>query len=479
MREQEYVFKKESNVIIYGGSFVGKSIYDSLLRAGCAVKAFVDKNADNIMEINGIPVFRLESKEIESLNKEDVIIIIALTNKKEHILVANNLFDHGFSKLIFSSEDENYQSIDQAYEALLIQKDTFGVVLPVYVKLEKDILNGERYYSLDKNGKFHVLMPMELLFTETDEGLRSVYQDVPLLHFFRFLGGNDSDNSLEKYFINQGNRERYMDEKRNFYKECSLEIEMNLPNNSEPVVELNDRGRFIIKTNYEYVIFLLSQNRTKVKCILNKNDFLHFANADAQSRLDSVIRDKQLSYVYTPIANINYYDLPCKREECGKTRLAMICEAMMKYDIDIAGRKLLDAGCCLAYISQHMYRMGAEVTAVEFNEDNFQLACHINDLLYCSEIEMINGGIQNLNKSEQYDIVLMIAVLNWHLDTVLGEEIVETIEAITRKYLIWESGDNIDYEKKWILDRTSFKNYYKIGNTFGNGKYREMGIFEK
>ena len=55
----------------------------------------------------------------------------------------------------------------------------------------------------------------------------------------------------------------------------------------------------------------------------------------------------------------------------------------------------------------------------------------------------------------------------------------EKINQVTKDYLVWESGDEIEQEKKFVLEHSSFTNYEKIMETFGTGKIRELGIFSR
>lgn len=67
-------------------------------------------------------------------------------------------------------------------------------------------------------------------------------------------------------------------------------------------------------------------------------------------------------------------------------------------------------------------------------------------------------------------------VLKW-LIVIL--EILNIIDNITDKIMFWESGDDPEEEKKWIFENSSFLNYKKLKNTFGENRFSELGIFYK
>jgi FlaA1/EpsC-like NDP-sugar epimerase len=83
--EKNYEFinnmRMQKKVIIYGAGNKGLWALLLLREISIEVCAFLDKNADNIGSINGIPVFRPESSEFTQKEKEEIYILI-VTQKK-------------------------------------------------------------------------------------------------------------------------------------------------------------------------------------------------------------------------------------------------------------------------------------------------------------------------------------------------------------------------------------------------------------
>ena len=73
----------------------------------------------------------------------------------------------------------------------------------------------------------------------------------------------------------------------------------------------------------------------------------------------------------------------------------------------------------------------------------------------------------------------MLTVLYWHMDTPLGIKLIKAVDHMTKKFLLWESGDEPEREKHFIFSHSSFHTYEKICETVGTGKLRELGIFTK
>jgi len=183
--------------------------------------------------------------------------------------------------------------------------------------------------------------------------------------------------------------------------------------------------------------------------------------------------------VYTPISHPQFFDYPALRESYGMSRLMKITKYLYSESTNFEELSVLDSGSYISYFAQNFYRMGAKVTSVEYDLHHFELACKLNDLLYCQGIHMVHGGVEQLDESQKYDITILLTVLYWHLGTDLAFDIMRVVDNVTTDMLIWESGDEIEKEKKWILDNSSFKKYIKLQDTFGSGKMREMGIFRK
>lgn len=483
-RENSFRISLEREFIIYGASFIGRELYNGLSGQGYKVVAFLDRDAHKFENTLGAPILVPDDDAISNSQKESAVVIVAITNHQEHRFVAAYLNKLGYKNLVFrtdSSDDKYFTNMNQVYDLLKAGRPIEGILIANNEQIDTNTLFDSNFCRNVGENTYHIFIPAELLFYEKNNRLISVYQATPLLPFYNFLEGKETEEFLRCCFLNNPSNndwERWMEEERNYFKHFSLNSGFNNSNSkSLPKVGWDGEGRFIVQDSLRSVIYSISKNYSKILCSMSKAEYEKWINRDKLDACLYAINEGNLSFVYTPIPHPAFYNFPCKREECGKTRLLTICEYLYKNNIDIKGKRVLDVGSYVCYFSQHMYRMGADVTAIEIDKTSYCLADNLNKLLYCDGINHLNCGIQEIDKSVKYDITFLFTVLYWHLHTELALEIIKTIDSVTKDILFWESGNESEFEKNWILEHSSFIRYEKICNTFGTGKFRELGVF--
>lgn len=498
----KFVINKESRIIIYGASYLGKCFQEVFNRQGIQVKAYLDRQADKFPEVNGVKVYAPEEAPFHQNELDNYVVIIAVTNKLEHGYIAEYLVSLGYNKIIFKTSKgfSNSQS-DIIYDNILsgdIELNATDVLVENEIDYTRRWLDLSYKQEFDKN---HVLalIPMELLYIGEQDGA-AVPQEInvflkgkplmgamPLLGAYDFFEGKDEEffcKYMETKYFKQDDKElwtRWIEEKR--YEVKSFEstnfLSVDYFEKNPIKVQWNIKECFDVTANYRQAVYLVSKNYKKIPCLVTKKDYYKWKNTDMVTPCIDIINKHHLSFVYTPILHPQFFDYPSIRESYGMSRLMKIAKYLYSESTNFEKLKVLDAGSYLSYFAQNFYRMGAKVTSVEYDLSSFELACKLNDLLYCRGIHMIHGGIEQLDESQKYDITLLLTVLYWHLGTDLAFDIMRVVDSVTTDMLIWESGDEIEKEKNWIFDNTSFKKYIKLQNTFGSGKMREMGIFKK
>lgn len=475
-----YTITKSDKMVIYGASFVGRKMLETLKKYGWEVKYFLDKDADVIKEVNGIRVYNPYNDTLEIRAEKD-IAVIAVTDEAEHEKIANFLFEKGFEKIILKSysDDEEVSTMDMVYNNLVEGRDIENIKVPFYQKKELNIDYLSHMYQEKREDTYLIEVPLELLFYEEDTVVRSVYQNKPLLIYFNFLEGRGGIDTLKELAKKNGmNLPRWMEEKRVIYRHLAEQWQRGKWK-AYPFVEREKEGRFIVKTALEEVLFCVAKGYRRVTCEVGAEDYGKWLMRDEIAECIATIKKYNLSFVYTPITHPFFYDFPCKREEVGYTRLMGICDYFGRLGIEMQGKRVLDAGTYIGYFAQHFTRMGADVVGIEFDIRNYDMAVLLKKLSGCDGLTLKNMGIQDICDDEEFDIVFMMSVLNWHMNTELGVQIMEKINQVTKDYLVWESGDEIEQEKKFVLEHSSFTNYEKIMETFGTGKIRELGIFSR
>lgn len=478
--DNHYFIKNTDNIVVYGASYIGKEIYDKVCRQNRRVCLFLDKSAEEIREVYGIKVMNPDTDCLQTDAEKDVVFI-AVTDEDQHVGIANFLYDMGYRKIIFHSE--LYDLIADAYDAVMAEKNIDNISIPYFSKMEYDMGKMDHLFLEQKEDIYIVNIPTELLFYKNEDGeLRSVYQNCPLLIFYNFLEGKaDLAHLKECYTDERTSLSRWMECESVQYRHFSVLWQKNqlTAEKRVPHIERDKRGRYCVLSSIKEVIFQVAKGYKLIKCAMEKEDFDYWLKPDIIRECVTNMETYRISFVYTPILHPFFYDFPCRREAFGQTRLMKICQFLQKNRIEVRGKRVLDAGTYIGYFAQHFFRMGADVTAVEYELSNYSLANLLNKLLYCDDINLLNMGIQDIDSSERYDITILMSVLNWHIDTQIGKEIIEKIDEVTTEVLIWESGDEIEREKRWILDHSSFCDYEKISDTFGTGKIRELGVFRK
>lgn len=243
-------------------------------------------------------------------------------------------------------------------------------------------------------------------------------------------------------------------------------------------VEWNPKGYFNIVDGHHRTCFYVAKGISLIPAVMSKEDHEKWIHRDALKRcLDFISGRKNMAAAYAPIPHPNFYQFPTYRDVGGHTRIQMIAEFLALNQISFRGRTVLDAGAYYCYLSQFFSRLGAKVTAVEYERESHEFAKLLNELLYCGDIDCICGELEELDTSRRFSVTIMLTVLYPYVGTDLGRKILGNIDAVTEDLLIWESGDQPEDEIQYILKYSTFAHYCKISETIGTGKVRELGIF--
>ncbi len=245
-----------------------------------------------------------------------------------------------------------------------------------------------------------------------------------------------------------------------------------------PIVCYDETSKhYVVIGNHEVALFQIAKNYAHIKCSM-KAENANKPTIEQKDQLYFLIFDNDITHLYTPIPVADFYKIPSKREMGGIIRARELSSWIVRNNIKVQGTKVLDAGAYLGFFAQLFSNMGASTVTVERNISNCNISNIINNIIG-SDVEIRHCSIEDIPESESYDISILLSVLYWHLGTELGLKIMEKINKVTTKYLFWESGDRIEFEKNFIFEHSDLKKYTRICNTYGNGKLRELGVFEK
>lgn len=361
-------------------------------------------------------------------------------------------------------------------------------------------------------GEEHLVawVPIELIFSErredmldipnyTEEWSRHHYQfeDLPMISFtpnrtlYQFFSDGRETfpqcycDWMQKIMTTRGMKTSYTDEmlieKR--YREYRMMMhEINMNGNDflieHPAIgKWNPKGYFNLMDGHHRVSFLYNLGYNRVPLQITNQDYDIWRNKEkAKKVLDIIVREKRCEF-YQPILNPYFMQLQSIREDVKKSRLQMILEYFN--NTRFRGKRVIDIGANIGYFGTMFAKMGADVTLLEPDPYHYELTKSVADLTY-ADVNIVTSTFEDLRTDEEYDIAIMLTVFYFQMKrTETRMRFIENLDKLITSMVIWESGDNIEQEKQFILENTKFKKYTLLGYTIGTGKFRELGIFEK
>lgn len=483
-----YNLSKKAKYVIYGASHLGRNIKESLGKQGIKADCFLDEKYNRINQIDELPVCNPEN-----YNYGDCVYIIAKSNPHS---AANMLFEKGITKIIFNpplyKKTEN-DYINKMVNAYLMVENTidFDVEIPFYDPKYMDNRFEDASFINRIGDEVLAYIPTDMLFVKNDE--QHIYiKYAYLIECLRGIDGKNTDLSFLKRYIEEdyltelfdrrfdrpSDKLRYIQELYNCYN-MRLIYSMNWFEKEPIKVEYVDNKFFVEKGDVFQIAFLITKGIIRIPALINEKDYLHWVNEGALSLTIQCSNMKNMLVSYTPLEHPFFFDFPAARDVCGSSRILHICKWLLEEGIEVKNKRVIDIGAYYGFFSRFFARLGAKVTLVEANERSFSFCNQFNRLMRMEDINMYCGEIENLEVRGEYDICLLLTVLYWHYKDTIGLRILNVVDKVTKEVLLWESGDQIEEEKEWIMNNSSFKHYEKIAETVGTGKIRELGVFRK
>jgi|GEM_PF-7092472 len=213
MIKRDYIFSKDTPILIYGTGGDGLKISQQLLHNAYQIRAFIDQRASEIKEVNSIPVFTIEEVIQDLALLEDTVIIITLKNIFAHHSLATDLVHKGFNRIIClpisksgETPSEPLSTIASFYSSLLSGDiPSPPAILPFYA-IEK-IHSRDRLKITENHADETTVTwtPIELIYNYTKDGAFencSMPLFFPLVDLYRaFLTGDPArfDSALRSY----------------------------------------------------------------------------------------------------------------------------------------------------------------------------------------------------------------------------------------------------------------------------------------
>ena len=438
----------DSQFIIYGASVRGKEYYKIIVQNNMKVLAFIDKDASKIQYVNNIPVYELMDLEQIPISKQEVILVISISNVFEHYDLAEKLNNMGFCYIVYKELSDRTiygKKINQLFQAISIPFQKIGLKgleLPMFrmkgkslVEEEKnpfvikpvpvDLLFGlskEFYLSVaeKKNEKIIELVPDKniLYFTINKDMMRFFLQSVNEKEWNTYiqLYFEQRNCMIKDELINPENEERHLQDRYYIFQNMEVLYNTNIDfYNDNPVeVEWNVKGYFNIQDGNNRAAFLLAKGRNMIPCRMSYKEYKLWLNEEKLQAVENCIN--QIGTVQYPISNPYFLNRVSKSMPFCYLKLRKIGEWLYKNNIQIENIDILDAGCKNGFMGQYFARMGAKVTAIEADALYRHLCNLVNNLLFVEET-VLSDYVQLRGK--KYDIVLVPYWISSDLSVIL------------------------------------------------------------
>ena len=356
---QTFAIDNSTPLVLYGAATMGTIYYEKYAGWNLNVTAFIDKRADEIKDFLGLPCYDIENALLE---KENVVVIIAVKNVFEHSLIAKKLYKAGYKNLVYrpyaalngkGTIEENH--LNDVYSSL-----TDAVALQLEHLSEIPVLNPCEMTPLVEHGvilktadSVTFYLPVSMIFSdkkgENEEKQYPVLCLKPHVNFSKFIIGNGGESeSLMKYCIgaaeNTGTVKVTDAWKQNvILNQSEIFLDMLHKYNIEPdffinkavnIIWNNERGYFNLNSGKHRAAFLCAMERNYIPVKASVDDYNAYLNAvDSDKIAKSLSEQFEDGYSY-PVENPYLYEFARYSENSYFNLLRKICDRLSAWYYD-------------------------------------------------------------------------------------------------------------------------------------------------
>ena len=425
MMDNKFKFNKTDKIILYGAAYLGKLFFDTLSQQGFQIEAFIDNRADEISDMKGRPVFKLDEMR-QHYEGEDVVVIVAVKNVFEHSKIAFALADKGFNKIIYKPYEvikgkgtSEQEKLSEVFDVIQDNKDIGEWELELTGK--KAYLSiSKKYLIEEKETEVLVYLPtsyicQDKLMDNNEVDICAMYM-YPHIQFFEFLQGKQDatpDAYLEfckKAAKKVGDFETTTLWEQNVVRNRTLIFE-EMSNSflidrdffvrSAPRVEWNEQGYFNLNSGKHRTTFLISKGVTCIPVRMKKADYVYWLNRECAKESFDKIASEVLE-LKAPIEHPYFYEYPCTGKSFYENVLYQLarCFCKMWYtepNVNFMVEKKMYIGVDdNGFLSRHFRRMGCCV----YNEQRNRFTKILDELFMIK-----NKDIEEISKQNDVAIV--------------------------------------------------------------------------
>lgn len=405
-----FLLDKNSKIVLYGAGSMAVSWMKKAGSIGFTVRLFIDKRAEDIKNIENIPVVTFDS--YQNLASEDDTVIIMLQNVMWHREIVIQLQKLGIRKIIFFPLQSSGLSTDTVFclrrkynECIKFQFNSF-LKIPILEKDDKYGMDEEIIW--ENQNETIVWVPVELCYSisgnregtiwksdYTQEAIelrikyiynKSIFALRPYWELFSYLNGKKDDCSIYlKIFGKEGHASSQGYDNKTLLKDRNKLINIfknevckgnKFFEQSPADCSVGERGKIVVNDGIHRSVFLIDSGYWWIPACLSNKDYNYLFNIEAVQKLKDYIESNNMDELEYPIEAFGFYNYPIKYQYVKIIWKELIREVINReWDLKV----ILDLSLTDAYFSRMFYREGAK-----------EIYCLLNDK---SEIPKLANNI--------------------------------------------------------------------------------------
>lgn len=506
-----YSLGENAKVIVYGANNRGIRVATFLDEMGVVVAGYCDKNSHLLDGKMKFPVYNI-SQIKKMKNKEQYCIIICLHSLEQHNLVADEINQAGFEKILFLSVSSQYEVNGSRIISKLLNNifDTLSwdeiskVRIPLYCDIKKEIWTDRGEVVELDNDYVLVKVPGSLIFSNSAEKLLRIEKDrgcaipdeyrkisdIPIRamsHFIKlycYFDGKGNNDYKEQYMRIQGKFMKLVQQQHGVtqdediiqYRYSNYCMYMDKYNEGGqyfwdfPVqLVYNEKGYFNIEDGTHRCLFLLYKGYRLFPCSMKKNDYEKWINRERVAECIDIFSKQKYTELRAPVEHPFFYNVKTANKHI-LWNISNKIENCMGLDF-IRNAAFLEIGRFSACFLRDFERIGAKKLyyyAEPQNDINWvSVICR---LLKSKEIRIL----ENLEAVLKVDVVLCMEAEDNELKKTLN-----FLKGKNVKYFFYLEQEKDNNYKEIIRMETSLHNYTKLCHTIVGGIEKEFGVFSR
>lgn len=326
---KQFEIEKTTEILLYGAATMGTLYGRKLLKEGFNVVGFLDKRADEITSLIDLPVYSVRN---DIIDKENVVVLLAVKNVFEHSRIAVFLRNEGYRKIIYrpyraisGDGNEKLNRINNVYSLITEQiNEAINKISGIPLIDNKEERSKRDCAMIKQTGDEIVFyLPISMLFTDKKENVKdiSILGLKPHINFVKYLLGFDGGevNSYIKFCENAAlkiNEVKITSAWKDNVVRNRAEVFFDMMNKADiwpdffvvnaPYVSWNEKRHcFNLHSGKHRMAYLVASGRNYVAVKTNFVDYNIYLN-------DLIIDEKELDMIeegyHSPIENPFLYN---------------------------------------------------------------------------------------------------------------------------------------------------------------------------